>query len=240
MKWFKHDCDTSSDPKIKLLKRKFGVLGTGVYFEINRLIASNVQSDNQDEWGLIAKEYADNPELLEDEIGTTVKKINEITDYCVKIGLLFCIQNRIANPKILKRGDKYLENICSKKNIDVSELIDNLMKDVGTMWVQSGNSVPHVLDKNRLDKNRLEEDKMSTFSSIESLTETTLQEVAEKYRVPLSFVQSKLDDMTNWHNENPRKNNKTNWKATLMNWVKRDAIKIVTSQHVNKFGVTKV
>ena len=45
MKWFKHDCDTSSDPKIKLLKKKFGALGIGIYFEINRLIASNVQSD---------------------------------------------------------------------------------------------------------------------------------------------------------------------------------------------------
>ena len=44
------------------------------------------------------------------------------------------------------------------------------------------------------------------------------------YSVPIAFVRSKYDDMINWHEENPAKNNKLNWKATLRNWVKKDAM----------------
>jgi len=80
------------------------------------------------------------------------------------------------------------------------------------------------------------------FSTFESLTDLILEEISSKYKVPLSFVKSKLDDMKLWHEQNPRRNNKQNWKATLMNWVKRDALKIIYKerQTINKFSVTKV
>ena len=67
-------------------------------------------------------------------------------------------------------------------------------------------------------------------SVISNLTNIDFTDIAERYRVPLSFVISKYDDMVNWHNENPKRNNKKDWKATLMNWVKRDAIKIVNNK----------
>lgn len=62
------------------------------------------------------------------------------------------------------------------------------------------------------------------FSEVYSLEEIDLQEIADMYAVPMAFVQSKYDDMINWHEQNPRKNRKTNWKATLRNWVKKDAL----------------
>lgn len=64
-------------------------------------------------------------------------------------------------------------------------------------------------------------------NDIGTLSDIDFIEIAEKYQVPKAFVLSKYDDMVNWHEENPRKNNKANWKATLRNWVKRDAIKLV-------------
>lgn len=68
------------------------------------------------------------------------------------------------------------------------------------------------------------------FSEITSLEEKDFQEIADRYSVPIAFVRSKYDDMVNWRDENPRKNMKDNWKATLRNWVKRDAVKIVQDQ----------
>lgn len=80
------------------------------------------------------------------------------------------------------------------------------------------------------------------YSKIEDITEEDQNYIAEKYQVPLAFVKSKLDDMQNWHDENPKKNKKTNWKATLMNWTKRDAVKmaIKNSTANSKYAVTKV
>lgn len=57
------------------------------------------------------------------------------------------------------------------------------------------------------------------------------QKISDQYKVPLSFVESKADDLLNWHEENPKKNKKENYIATLRNWVKRDALKIKTTQH---------
>lgn len=62
------------------------------------------------------------------------------------------------------------------------------------------------------------------FGNIDSLHAIDFEEIATDYDVPIAFVKSKYDDMVNWHEENPRKNNKLNWKATLKNWVKKDAI----------------
>ena len=62
------------------------------------------------------------------------------------------------------------------------------------------------------------------YASIDSLGLTEFQEVAEYYQVPLVFVQSKYDDMVNWHESTGKV--RKNWLATLRNFVKLDAIKI--------------
>ena len=61
------------------------------------------------------------------------------------------------------------------------------------------------------------------FSHIEDISEIIVIEIAEKYQVSPEFVWSKLDDIRLWHEENPKRNNKKNWKATLMKWVKKDS-----------------
>lgn len=65
------------------------------------------------------------------------------------------------------------------------------------------------------------------FSEIKDLTENDLQDISDRYRVPVSFVKSKLEDMENWHAMKPHKNHYANYKRALMDWVKKDAIKLV-------------
>ena len=66
----------------------------------------------------------------------------------------------------------------------------------------------------------------SHYSDINSLKDLELEEIANKYQVPLSFVRSKHDDMINWHEKNPTKNYYKNYLSALRDWVKRDALKI--------------
>ena len=66
-------------------------------------------------------------------------------------------------------------------------------------------------------------------SLLEDVGETQFQQIAEHYQVPLSFVLSKYEDMVLWAGQQPNsgKLKGRNWKLTLMNWVKRDAQKIM-------------
>jgi len=64
------------------------------------------------------------------------------------------------------------------------------------------------------------------YSHLEDLTNNDFQEIAEHYKVPLAFVRSKYEDMVLWKGEKSGRGRGRNWRLTLMNWVKRDAIKL--------------
>lgn len=68
------------------------------------------------------------------------------------------------------------------------------------------------------------------YENIDDVKEEDIKEIADHYQVSLSFVKSKYEDMVLWHEENPRRNRKVNWRATLTNWVKRDAIKFLQEE----------
>lgn len=89
-----------------------------------------------------------------------------------------------------------------------------------------------TLEKNREDKNRKDikkeiVKKEKTHTSLESLIDEDFEKIAKTYNVPVSFVRSKYDDLVNWHGKNPRKNYYMNYYRGLMDWVKKDAIKII-------------
>lgn len=64
------------------------------------------------------------------------------------------------------------------------------------------------------------------YNCLLSITDTDILEISEKYKVPEAFVRSKLEDVDNWENEKPGRMRGRNWRLTLMNWVKRDSLKI--------------
>lgn len=64
------------------------------------------------------------------------------------------------------------------------------------------------------------------YSKREDVTDRDFEEISNKYLVPITFVKSKWDDVCNWEDEKPGRMRGRNWKLTLMNWVKRDALKI--------------
>jgi hypothetical protein len=90
--------------------------------------------------------------------------------------------------------------------------------------------------KSEIINNKLEI-RSNKYTNIKDLNDTVLQEIAVKYKVPLPFVMSKLDDMTNWLEAKGKRYK--NYKSALMDWVKRDAIKIISSEkrNANKQGI---
>jgi hypothetical protein len=79
------------------------------------------------------------------------------------------------------------------------------------------------------------EGKKKPYSKLDDLTETDFEEIAEHYskqlggEIPVGFVRSKYDDLVNYCQSKGKKYD--NYRATLMNWVKRDALQIIEKNH---------
>ena len=56
------------------------------------------------------------------------------------------------------------------------------------------------------------------------ISELELQEIANKYEIPLVKVKSKYEDMIDWMEEVPIRKKGRNYKATLMGWLRKDKI----------------
>jgi hypothetical protein len=76
------------------------------------------------------------------------------------------------------------------------------------------------------------------YNNIENLKEEDLETIAEKYQVPVSFVKSKLDDMTNWIGANGKKYK--DYYLALCNWVKKDALKVKKGGTNGKFVIADI
>lgn len=105
MKWFQHNTDARQDPKLQLVKSKFGAEGYGVYFQLVEIVAQNVKPENQDDWGKVEKTY--DFELLAAEIGIALIKLKKMVKFFDKIGLTTKEGNQLAIPTIRKNLDEY-------------------------------------------------------------------------------------------------------------------------------------
>ncbi len=86
----------------------------------------------------------------------------------------------------------------------------------------------------RLDKVKLREVKVSMYTlsspSLDDLTEDVITKISQDYKLPRAFVLSKADDLKNWCASKGK--TYKDYPATLRNWVKKDAEKIVQAQRL--------
>jgi len=78
--WFRHDKDMRNDLKIRALRRRFGAEGYSIW-----CMTLEVLTDSD---GIIAEITPVNTELLAADFEVDVKKLLEVWDYCVELGLL--------------------------------------------------------------------------------------------------------------------------------------------------------
>jgi hypothetical protein len=117
MKWFEHDARASDDPKIKLLKYKYGIVGYGTYFHILEIIARDDKNK-----GYFPYSYS--MELLSLEFQISEEQITNIIEYCVELGLFdqdqYTLNKNIYCPKLLDRADTYTKRVKQTKNVQKS------------------------------------------------------------------------------------------------------------------------
>ncbi len=126
MKWFKHDTNTFSNPKIEMLKEKHGVAGYGVYFQLVELIASAVDKDNVDDWGYLPDVYS--MEYLAKKFCVDINLLQEIIDTCISLKLIEKRKERIFCPKVLNRCDEFIEKVKRSMSGEKRELSGNESK----------------------------------------------------------------------------------------------------------------
>lgn len=122
-------------------------------------------------------------------------------------------------------------------NSEIDSIPKDILKYFDSTIYSSIDSTMHsthnTKTKNHNTKIKNQKSKIKNdFEKISDIKEQDLQEISEKYNVPLAFVKSKLDDMELWGpQQTPSKIKNRNWKLTLMKWVKDDALKIKSKNH---------
>lgn len=218
MKWFKHDTDARNDTRIKLLKKKFGAMGYGIYFQLLEIIGENIKDNNHEEWGFVEEIHT--LDTLADECGVSRDKLTTVLAYCNELGLLYKLDHKMCCPKILLRLDEYATR--RKNDLNVYQREKELTKQCReSIGIVSGQN--RVLEQNRIEQNRIEK-KREEYHTLSTLTEKEFELVATDYNVPIAFVRSVYDDMCNYCASKGK--TYKDYLATLRNWVKRDAIKL--------------
>lgn len=98
----------------------------------------------------------------------------------------------------------------------------------GSSDTPNNHNTKTINNKLKIINNNINTINVKKYSKIEDITEQDMEEIAEYYKVPISFVKSKLEDMHLWVGEKTGRGKGRNWKLTLMNWVKRDGFVIKT------------
>lgn len=125
------------------------------------------------------------------------------------------------------KNDRYTETIHKEEKKLLIEDENRSYSLENPKVIQTGSKVdPQV----RLELGKVRKDKVSIEErdTTPSLSEEDLQDISNKYELPMSFVKSKYDDLLLWVGERPN-NSKLkgrNWKLTLMKWCKTDGMKI--------------
>lgn len=104
--YFSHDSDMRNDPKIRAIRRKYGIEGYAVW---NMILEILTDSDFFEyEWTEL------NVELIAGDFDIEPEKLNDIVDYCITLKLLSKDENRIYSEKMKER----FESLLIKRNRD--------------------------------------------------------------------------------------------------------------------------
>lgn len=107
MKWFKHDCDSTADAKIRKLILKYGPVGYAIYFHCLELIGGNVNDSNVTfELEHDAEIIADNLKIPSRGDNDPSQVVHEVLAFMIDLKLFELNDDgKISCIKMLKRLD---------------------------------------------------------------------------------------------------------------------------------------
>lgn len=182
---------------------------------INRL-ASNPESQFPG-WCYASKE------TLAQNLGVSKQAVHKLIIRLVAKGLVE--KNPITKHlKITIDWYKTVELMDSKQSLPTVNNVDSNSKQ---SLLQTVNK---VYTRNKIEKEKennitpLSSSPLRRFSTLESLAEDVVNQIAEDYHVPVSFVRLQLEKMTNWLGASGK--TYKDYNKALRNWVLRDAQKM--------------
>lgn len=149
---------------------------------------------------------------------------------------VFVITNWNQNNTL--KSDRYRKTIYLKELESLKVLENGAYSTLEPERNHSGTILEpqYSIGKYSIVKDSIGKEKRNTLVSINS--EDTFKEIAEAYKVPISFVQSKYEDLVNYC-ESTGKTYK-DYLAALRNWVKKDAEKIKLDSYKEKHGESRL
>lgn len=132
--------------------------------------------------------------------------------------------NYEGRDRVIQAVDKELASVPE----DVKEYFKGLVTGSEPLLNQKSKTINQKskTEEESVREGEVVEVKEKDYTKIETLDGNDLQEIADRYQVPLAFVVSKHEDMILWAGEKAGRTKGRNWRLTLMNWVKKDAHKI--------------
>lgn len=144
MKWFEKHTTDRNDLASKLIKRKLGLAGYGIYESLQQIVAENMEGDDVAEWGLVAKQWT--IETLADEIGCSVDEFRQFVAFCDDQLILEKKDGRLFMPLMLERMNEYAKRQYRKtqKKQKTSDNSDNTDKPAS-----QHNTVQHITSQHK-------------------------------------------------------------------------------------------
>jgi len=144
--YFSHDADMRNDPKLKALRRKFGIEGYAIW---NMMLEILTDSDDFEyEWSEL------NIELLSGDFDVEPEFLKDIINYCFKLKLLQIENDLIFSQKMKSR----FETLLNKRKRDVKAQKKELsLAETQNIGVIASEKPQSKVKENKVNENKVNE-----------------------------------------------------------------------------------
>lgn len=202
MKWFEKHSNDRNRLDSKLIQRKFGIAGYGIYEKLQQIAAENMEGDEINEWGLVAREWT--MEKLAEEIGCDLDVFQKFVKFCDDNLILERKNGRLFVPIMLERMNEYAKRQY-RKSIKASERRSKKSTDTTDNTDTSDNRDISATQHNTSQHNTSQTNNNGASPKIKSSGPGTIGEVLSSYEIP---------------HEKESERVKTGWQFRAIEWAK--------------------
>jgi hypothetical protein len=188
---------------------------------------SNKPGSNATGWCFASREY------FSSELGIGVATVYRSISKLLELGLIIKHEsNGMLRTTALWYNEVISAEPTYQNDSQPIKMIDDTYQNDSPTYQNDSPKPIKMIDYNNIDNNKYNNTDIDTptphkkYSNVHDITQTDYEEISTMYNVPIVFVASKHDDLINWHEMKPKKNRYENYRRGLMDWVKRDALKL--------------
>lgn len=219
--YFSHDHSARNDIKLQKLIMEMNYEGLGFFWCIVEML--------YEQGGKIELSQC---QSIAFALRTDSDKIKQVIDLVFEQDDTYFWSESILNRLKIQKEKSKLAKISAEKRWD-NEAKKGIAKPYAKAMPthSEGNAIK---EKKRIVKNNKIKDIISV--STNQITEQDLQEISDKYKIPLNMVQLAQEEMNNWLSAKGK--HYKDYKAGLRNWVLRDAKKTMEGRVNGKSRVS--